>query len=345
MELFPVLWLACFLLAGKATGVSAGYELETECNPPAASNAPTPAATFSFRVDRLTTDECNAYVALIKPEGACNPPIIPQCNTTTNDEFLFQPTSKTYLDVGCSANDRAAMVQLTKNIPTLAANRATKIELQERNDTTDPVHTDVIEPIRNQLIHLSIRNCVTNSATAKVYDLGNLPFVLRFDMQSCWGLVVKKRDFERMPQVRMMRFLGSTIESMEPYTFTNLGYLRSLVIEEHIAYFMEQKTDGLKHNLPAGNFIADADVERVRKLHCDCSFAWLRNFLKKNPSLIAEKVKGQAYILGNFLSAAVWIRDSYQSVLSVDCGKNFTQDNVRAGTQFSYNTACYKVRC
>ncbi|XP_055344330.1 uncharacterized protein LOC129592344 [Paramacrobiotus metropolitanus] len=305
-----------------------------------ASHAP----VFPFRTDTLTLDECQAYGA-IPTSYLCNPAFSARgCNRTDDDDSLLQPMSRTFIELSCSWHNRTFLAAMTNHLKTVSPNRAVIIELDEKNDTTDPVHSDVIEPVRQQLIALTIHHCVTHTVTSKINAVGSFPYLVRLVMKSCWGLIIKKKDLENMQQLRMVQFIAATIAEMEPYTFTNLKNLQSLRLEEELRYLLKQRADNNSKSI-RGNLIADSDVNRIARLHCNCSLAWFRNFLQAKPHLIAEKREGEVYVVGNFISDRVFAVGMFRSVLNVDCAKNVSIHNINAGPKFSYNTGCFDIQC
>ncbi|XP_055354759.1 uncharacterized protein LOC129600299 [Paramacrobiotus metropolitanus] len=153
---------------------------------------------------------------------------------------------------------------------------------------------------------------------------------------------MKKQHFAGMRQVRMIRLYACTIASLEAYTFTDLPSLDSLALENGLGFDLQrlQKDYQAQDMLPV--FLNQADFVIVRRLHCDCSLAWLRNFLKRKPHLTASKKQGQVAVIGIYITPSVghyW--DEWPHIFSVDCSRDLAYDNIRAGTQFSYNTSCH----
>ncbi|OWA54487.1 hypothetical protein BV898_18888, partial [Hypsibius exemplaris] len=76
--------------------------------------------------------------------------------------------------------------------------------------------------------------------------------------------------------------------------------------------------------------------EHLRLLHCDCSYDWLRVFLKKNPQLIAAKRVGEVHRFGGILSNSFKQRDIY---VPVDCLKASLL-GAPDQTEFTINVDC-----
>ncbi|XP_055347349.1 uncharacterized protein LOC129594623 isoform X2 [Paramacrobiotus metropolitanus] len=136
-------------------------DLETDCNIPpnmSQTNVVDPIA-FPFRSDLLTREECLLYANLSHNGAICSPVFsVQECEKSSNDEHLLTPPSRTYIDIRCSWENRTLLSDTTKNIHLISPTRAIIIKLKERNDSVDPVHPEVISPIRNQLIEFRVRS-------------------------------------------------------------------------------------------------------------------------------------------------------------------------------------------
>ncbi|XP_055352930.1 uncharacterized protein LOC129598869 [Paramacrobiotus metropolitanus] len=321
-------------------------DLEVDCHqqskPDDSSNALAHPVQFAFRTDKLTKTECLTYVALRRNATLCSPVLLArQCNEEAKDALLLHSMSRTYLEGGCSWENRAFFTQLTKNISLISPNRAVTLALKERENADDPLHYDVFDPVRHHLIELTILKCVTPTTTNKIYEAGLLPNVVTLRLDECSNMVIRKRDFSLVSQVRMITFQLCTIAAMEPYTFSDLLHLASLVLESGIGYELykiHEDPDEIRRELLGK--LTDADIAKVHRFHCDCSFSWFRNFLKHKPDLTASKRKGEVAIIGNYMTAFVNTDPFWPDVLSVDCARNLSYESARMGKLFSYNTSC-----
>ncbi|XP_055347261.1 uncharacterized protein LOC129594552 [Paramacrobiotus metropolitanus] len=315
-------------------------ELEAECSTSSAAIASpdsvVPVEKFFFRTDNFTQAEYFAYSVLV--DGST-----PLCDIgPLVQSFYHQVEGEstiylTYIEARCLDGVRAAAAQLTRNIHNISSDRAVTLQLHERADTDDPVHYDVIDPVRQLLIELHVLRCVTATITGKIYAAGTLPNLVTLELQGGRNLTIRKRDFSQMQNVQMIRFVISTIAMIETHTFTDLPRLKSLMLEYDLGLELMALHRG--HESP----LTEADFAVVRRLHCDCSLAWLRNFLKQKLHLAAPKETGEVAVIGSYRTPAVTTHEEFPSVFSVDCTGNLTYDNIRAGTHFSYNTSCYDV--
>ncbi|XP_055347424.1 uncharacterized protein LOC129594678 [Paramacrobiotus metropolitanus] len=330
-------------------------DLETDCN--TVPNVTQPTAlepiTFSFRNDLLTRGECLMYANLSQNGKICSPIFgVHECEGSSDDQYLLKPLSRTYIDVRCSWENRTLLTNITKNIHLISPTRAVIIKLKERNDSLDPVHLEVINPIRNQLIQLHVSEVRTTLICAKIYDIGVLPNLIFLGIQSGLGLEIQKKHFSRMPQIRSIIFAHCTIAALEPYTFTDLPHLQSLSLEDGAASDLSLLDDhpdpATKRRLYPYMFSEDG-LESIRKLHCDCSYAWYRNFLKQKPSLIFGRGQGEIAMVGNYMTPFINMMDAFSAaVLKIDCAQNITYHNVQRnlrGSHYSYNTSCYDLQC
>ncbi|XP_055347422.1 uncharacterized protein LOC129594676 [Paramacrobiotus metropolitanus] len=341
-----ILFPACLMHDGHT-------DLETDCNtfPNIAQTTAVEPIAFPFRTDLLTREECLLYAELSQNGAICSPVFdVEECEKTSNDEFLLTPPSRSYIDVRCSWENRTILSNITKNIHLISPTRAAIIMLKERSDSFDPVHAEVIGPIRKQLVELRVPEIRTTIISAKIYDIGMLPNLILLGIGSGLRLEIQKKHFSRMPQIRSITFSGCTIAALEPYTFTDLPHLQSLSLEDGVGYNLYQieKYDAAMRRVHSG-MLSDEDLEMFRKLHCDCSYAWYRNFLKQKPDLISDKRKGEVAIVGNYMTPSVDMIFAFlAAVLRVDCAQNLTYTNVErtmGGSQYSYNTSCYNLQC
>ncbi|XP_055348978.1 uncharacterized protein LOC129595872 [Paramacrobiotus metropolitanus] len=355
-------------------------DLETECSEPARSRSEAPLPVTSFRTDGLTRAE---FCLRFAKETSCNQVMFgstyefSNCNNATDNEIRAHAwghfIDKTYIDFNCPSKGREHMKAITTAISGISQKRALTLALYDSTDNrATALHYEVVEPVRSQVIQLSALYCKTPNTTAKVYAMGIMPNLLCFQLGwYCHGLVIRKIDFSRMPHVRAIQFIiSTTIAEMEPYTFTDLSNLQILTLEDQIAGDLYSRGEN-DHGMAKG-FLPDHVFEHIRRLHCDCSFSWLRNFLKKKPYLIMAMKKSQLMKVGSFelpeddirapgSSANVTslsrreldnfhitmdiIQNKWSPVLSVNCAQAFNWKNTQAGSQFSYNTSCYNLNC
>ncbi|XP_055347968.1 uncharacterized protein LOC129595081 [Paramacrobiotus metropolitanus] len=263
------------------------HDYETECNaptlPPTVHTDTVPPIS-SFRMDTLTAEECRTYA-----EMSCGDGKYDYCIMDYPPDSQVNPLTKTYFEISCwDGGTRTAIAQYSRNVSVTSPNRAIALELAERNDTEDPVHHEAIDPIRKQIIQLYMRSCVTAQITAKIFGAGDMPNLVTLQLWRGRDLVVKKRDFSRLPNIRMIIFGYTTIQEMEAYTFTDIVHLESLALEKKIGYnlylLQPEESKWLSSMRPWS--LQASDMAKVGRLHCDCAFAWYRNFLKRKPYLI-----------------------------------------------------------
>ncbi|XP_055354398.1 uncharacterized protein LOC129600036 isoform X2 [Paramacrobiotus metropolitanus] len=269
-------WLL-FLFAAAANGLkTTSTGSETDCSPqpiPLQNDQVAPGPPFPFRTDFLTEEECLVYGNHLQRNN-------PFWATRRCHDSSFNPRFFTYIPVKLSGSSDA--VAATQKIRATSPTRAVTVTIDigligADHSAEEALHTDVFEPIRQQVVQLFRKACNTPDAIHKIYNVGLLPSLIRLELKFCYNMTIKKRDFAHMPQLRIFEAIDSSIAEIEAHTFTDLVNLRSLMLERDISYHLSAYTDktGPMSFYTIHN---DADVERVRRLHCDCSYAWLRNF-------------------------------------------------------------------
>ncbi|XP_055354401.1 uncharacterized protein LOC129600038 [Paramacrobiotus metropolitanus] len=352
-SLWFIFVISCmFRFTSGETG--SGTELEQDCSvltqdDGGITKVPTVPVFFPFLTDLLTKEECITFATLGEEKACSLEWKIEACNVAKDDYYYkYHAMSRTYLKFECQGANRSDMLELTRNISSISPNRAVTILLSEKGGASHPVHSDVIEPIRQQIVELAVLSN-TSATTYKVFEAGILPRLLRFEVQYGNNLDVKKRDFSRMPEVRMICFKSSIIDTLERYTFMDLPALESLVLEKEISFALYRKEKYAQRNRGRPyeyGLISSEDIQKVRRLHCDCSFAWLRNFLKRRPHLVSHKGEGEVFVVGNFYSPFVFTQESASpEMLSVDCARELTYNNSNGDLHFAYNTSCYNLSC
>ncbi|XP_055340743.1 uncharacterized protein LOC129589869 [Paramacrobiotus metropolitanus] len=306
-------------------------------------DAVSPAAEYPFRTDLLTVEECSLYLKYLLQRSICTDVMdfSNWCNVNAENPRKAGMLH-TYWEVTCFYRSHALVANTTKHVRKISPQRAVLLHLFEWEAEQDPVTIDIVEPIRNQTIHLAVNNCRAPNATAKVHALGLLPNVYSFALGYCPNVTIQKKHFGGMPQLRMIAFYESTISALEPGTFTDLIHLRSLTLESYIIRTL------LNQYIPEPayrRFTTDDYLHYLYDVHCDCSYAWLRSFLKQRPYLIEKKNLGEVFIIGNYLSPAVERSGNKTDVFSIDCSKNVTLDNIWTGSEFSYKAACSNENC
>ncbi|XP_055348763.1 uncharacterized protein LOC129595707 [Paramacrobiotus metropolitanus] len=325
-------------------------DVHTDCskqNSTTSNDAVTPttqSTPYPFRADLLTVEECNLYQQFQEENSTCSMIFSFDTCVVDNEHPRKEQMGATYVQILCIYQPRALIANTTKHVREISPLRAVLLNLYEWKDEEDPVTFDVVEPVQNQIIDLCILDCRYPNTTAKVYELGTFPYLYSFALNGCANMTIQKKHFSRMPQLRMIAFYMSTIETLEPGTFTDLPLLRSLILERFFGMVLATENDPSQAAMYSHIGTEDY-LDRLYTLHCDCSFAWLRNFLKRKPYLIEAKVPGEVFIVGNYLSEGVERTGNGTDVFSVDCSRKITLENVWTGSEFSYNTTDCDVAC
>ncbi|XP_055344714.1 uncharacterized protein LOC129592653 [Paramacrobiotus metropolitanus] len=375
MQTVAAIFTFIILQLGGSVGtpLNTTLKLETDCHPPHNPTAKADAAPLgisSFRKDNLTATETRLYEQMRSNDDI---PAYQTCLVETRHGYVnrwkvenVNESDTSYVDLQCHTTARRdAVAYIAKNISVISPLRALTVQLADREyepyDPSDltPVHQDVFEPIRNQVIQIDIIRCYAPNITALVFEVGILPNLVALSFQEGRNLVIHKGDFFRMPNIRMIYFTASSIQEVEPYTFTDLANLQSLTLERDVDLFIE----GYNHCAPLMSWkcMNEQDMANIKKLHCDCSYAWYRNFLKKKPYLTKKRESGEVLTFGDYKTPSkFWfpLKEGVH-VLNVDCAGNlthvdpeifqaWTSDNYYTGnenTPYSYNVSCYDLPC
>ncbi|XP_055342618.1 uncharacterized protein LOC129591111 [Paramacrobiotus metropolitanus] len=348
MQKHLIFTLNCVLLAcSTATESSLNESLETECTTeersvePIAIN-PEPYIPGGFRTDPISSSECRQLaMRRFRSNSMCFPmwPFsVADCGAPKVPDYPV--TYDTVLQLNCISDESSIIAAAVSNISHISPRRAVILGLSDGNGTMNTLQASIVGSIRQQLIALGVVGAATPYTTARIYRVGDLVNLLQLQISSSSGLIVHKQDFHRMPRIRQISFESASIRFLEPYTFTTLPHLRSLVLDGGISWYWIDRNYFMKNVKPS------MDEDEVRRLHCDCSFAWLRNFLKTHAYLTSSKGKEDVFSVASYISPDTSGRGSnYSDSLSVDCKGNFTLDNLQTGTEFSYNTGCYNLTC
>ncbi|XP_055357136.1 uncharacterized protein LOC129602158 [Paramacrobiotus metropolitanus] len=297
---------------------------------------PAVVAQYPFRRDLLTVRECITYDNLEAEDAICA--LIPHSDyCIINDETPRRLMMlNTYVEIACLYKPRSLVIKTIKRVREISPRRAVVLDLFEFPLKENLITVTVVEPIRNHTIGLTVTGCYAPNTTSRIHTLGTIPNLHSLAIYSCRHLDIQKSDFSRLPQLRQIVFDLSSIDTLEPDTFTDLPHLRTLVLEKNLilAFFSPKNRSQAYYSVVTGY------LDYLQKLHCDCSSAWLRSFLKQKRYLIEEKEPGEVFRIGSYFSEAVKRTGNRTDVFSVDCSKNLTLENISTGNEFSYNVSC-----
>ncbi|XP_055340343.1 uncharacterized protein LOC129589568 [Paramacrobiotus metropolitanus] len=136
-------------------------------------------------------------------------------------------------------------------------------------------------PIRNQILRLQLRNCITDRVTLRLEKL-NFVNLLHFELHHCHGLIIQKADFAISQRLRIITFYNTTVNVLQPGSFTDLPELRILSLE---ALPDSQKNHNFEPSFR----------DYLHRLHCSCEFAWYRSWWRSNPALRLRVQTGELY--------------------------------------------------
>ncbi|XP_055338518.1 uncharacterized protein LOC129588358 [Paramacrobiotus metropolitanus] len=260
------------------------------------------------------------------------------CLEASIGQMIFRRVPGTISTLECYNNVTARdFLDSASSIAISNPNRAVRL-FAPGGDSFQLTH-QLVDPIRTQLIELYFWHCRDNSATSTVGAL-RLPNLLYLQFSGCTRLVIKRDDFRHFKNLRNLDFYLTTIESIEPETFKDLPQLRSLQLENRYASFLLR--------LGEADFTSEYATPEIRstirKLHCACDYAWLRNWLDANPYLLSDRDEGELYVIGNHASASVSRRAMF---LAVDCAsknlsifQRYLEYETDFHHKFAINTSC-----
>ncbi|XP_055342401.1 uncharacterized protein LOC129590961 [Paramacrobiotus metropolitanus] len=318
--------------------------LETECNPPPPLDAPAPPTAASWahlRSDVIHEKDC---------------PEITGCSTSCSFPAGFRKMQdSTYINLRCFHNRSqtlTAVSQVLRNHP----DRAITLMLAVNDFRMDSLHPDVLQPLQRNLLDLEVLY-VASDATERLYKTGTLSNLVGITFSMGLDLIIGRRDFSRLPQIRQIIFDQLTIASIEPYTFTDLPLLGALQLETGLDYMLRRE---LRLNIYGATKYGQSPqrekiLEQLFERHCRCNYTWLRNMYRRRPELLSRRSDGELAVIGNY-----YPRDHRlpldQGILLVDCGPGYNASTFfEKGTGgaldhlpahwFSVNTTCHVPPC
>ncbi|XP_055340255.1 zinc metalloproteinase nas-14-like isoform X2 [Paramacrobiotus metropolitanus] len=164
-----------------------------------------------------------------------------------------------------------------------------------RLEDSEHVTGEALQPIRTQVIHLSLYGCHTNRVTGKLRGmaLGNLLRFGAFGTGCSDCLVMQKLVFSTSLKLREIQFLWHVIQSVEVDSFSDMVDLRIL-------------------SLPLS-----------REQHCSPSFVWYRRWLSRHSYLAKTRSMGSVYNTQTDWDRSIFnldVMESDVSPLFIRCG-------------------------
>ncbi|XP_055338417.1 uncharacterized protein LOC129588274 [Paramacrobiotus metropolitanus] len=233
-----------------------------------------------------------------RPRNACWKGL-DNCLEAGIGQMIFRKVPGTVWTLECYKNVTARdFLDTASSIAIVNPHRAVKVFAN--GEDSYQLTQQLVDPIRAQLIELHYWSCRDNTATTTLGAL-RLPNLLYLQFHGCTSLVIKRDDFRHFKNLRNLDFHMTSIESIEPETFKDLPQLRSLQLEHDYVNLL-----GRLHENDHDNQYATPQIQAaIRKIHCACDYAWLRNWLKASPFLLSDRDEGELYIIGNHPSARI----------------------------------------
>ncbi|XP_055345123.1 uncharacterized protein LOC129592980 isoform X2 [Paramacrobiotus metropolitanus] len=172
---------------------------------------------------------------------------------------------------------------------------------------------ELLSPIEKQVLILWMLDCQAHDATVKLSSF-NLINLQHFEVRRCIDMRIRMSDFRFLSALKIIVFEKSTILYLEKGAFTNLPQLQMLVWHRSISSkFGVVIGDKLQKNL------ARSMPGYLKRMHCDCEFAWLRKWLPERGLLRATFEPSAIFYFANgkFIDQPeITINDVY---IPIDC--------------------------
>ncbi|XP_055332197.1 uncharacterized protein LOC129584116 [Paramacrobiotus metropolitanus] len=216
---------------------------------------------------------------------------------------IVRKVEQTVVFLECQNNASVQeFLDTASNIAANSPNRAVVLHLTGK--ITNQTFANIVDPIRNQVTELIFDDSESRREKHATSKIGALPlmYLLYLKFANARDLVIQKRDFLNFAYLRRLEFYLSLIASVERDTFTSLPLLRSFQLESGMEDRLGYPSDEV---IITTESLAcrDPDSFYLNPLRCNCTYVWLRNWLKANPHLLKERAEGELYIIGNHLSA------------------------------------------
>ncbi|XP_055340403.1 uncharacterized protein LOC129589613 [Paramacrobiotus metropolitanus] len=215
----------------------------------------------NFSMDAMQQDECAAQF-----NRYCHSDLTTVTNCTSRKDFRIVCVSSASVRV----LERMAMDMAEEPL------RPVSINVEETL-----IAKYLFKPLQRQVVKLRVRNGTTNRVTSRLNDL-MLPNLLHFELYHCHHLVIEKADFIMSKRLRIILLRNSTIDTMHLGSLTDLPDLQVLSLEAI--------PEGQQHN----NF-EQPFRDFLRRLHCDCGYAWYRSWWRANKQMRLRVDVGEIY--------------------------------------------------
>ncbi|XP_055343163.1 uncharacterized protein LOC129591518 [Paramacrobiotus metropolitanus] len=213
----------------------------------------------SFAKDYVSREQCNLVAAV---------------HCQDSEWTLVNCTSKPWLKLAC---DKDVTDEVVLHLSTAMARYPLRYTVLNVYDGSH-LDRDAFNPIRRQIIEMSVLFCYSPVTTQRMAGL-YFPNLISLRFSHCYNLNITRRDFtakiapSSYTKLRILDFHRSTIQALEQGTFTDLPALRLLAMETKL-HFMYSFVPVMRQYL--------------NRLHCGCTFAWLRLWRKTNARLMVK---------------------------------------------------------
>ncbi|XP_055349842.1 uncharacterized protein LOC129596550 isoform X2 [Paramacrobiotus metropolitanus] len=232
----------------------------------------------------------------------------PKIGSRDNCSFILS------LEVRCRGNASAEEIHVVATAMAAPPLRAIRVALVE-----DQIEALALAPVAEQVVVLLMMYCSARDPTSKLPGLA-FTNLLEFVLDSCSNVVIKRSDFQISLKLRSIIFSNVTIVYLEDGTFNNLPDLQIVAWHKDLPHtFGKSNHEGRRFVLNSYQEY-DSGLEMqgfLKRLHCDCQFAWLRKWLAQNTALKRSVKPGEVYMLAGYMgSFGLQATDVF---LPVDC--------------------------
>ncbi|XP_055340895.1 uncharacterized protein LOC129589975 isoform X2 [Paramacrobiotus metropolitanus] len=179
-------------------------------------------------------------------------------NCWSRENTLSWCISSPVLNINCNSSATSHEIQQMAENFAQPPLRPVLVDL----DDGEQVTSENMAAVRDQVVLLSLSNCVSARTTGKLSSL-RFPNLLEFSLGSCYNLKIRRSDFWQSMKLRFIEFFNGTIQSLEKDTFADLPALRVLSLEAGLASI--------------STFSAEIRTY-LKELHCSTAFEWFRRW-------------------------------------------------------------------
>ncbi|XP_055352925.1 uncharacterized protein LOC129598864 [Paramacrobiotus metropolitanus] len=259
-----------------------------------------------------TVDEKERFMGIM-PEFTMANKTADQCSRLSRLGCSENPVTETCMNdrrfaVLCSHNTSTRQIKDLVTLTTEKPLRAVTLALGYNLVYPKPY---LFWPVSKQVIQFVMEECTWHANATRIFPALRFANLLHLGVKHCFCLVLQRSDFAGWKKLVMVEFVGGTIWSMEPGTFTNLPALKILNVEkEPLGVLQRQQYPYL---------VRQHFREFVYRIHCACEFAHFRAWRKSNKNLQSTGRPGEIYHVQGIIVNRDITPETYQMYIPVNC--------------------------